>query len=101
MKLISQNLGTFKINYFMPKLLESYGITLLNATYKIFANALQKHLQPLLVEVIDNDLTAILPLHIFLDNILLTHESIQWAKESHQNSIFFKLDFNKTYDIVD
>ena len=37
----------------------------------------------------------------FLDNILLTHESIQWAKESHQESTFFKLNFSKAYGRVD
>lgn len=67
----------------------------------IFAKALQKHLQPLLVEVIDNDKTLILPLPFFWDNIMLTRESIQWAKKSHQISIFFKLDFSKDYDRVE
>lgn len=51
-------------------------ITLLNITYKIFAKALQRRLQPLLVEVIDSDQTAFLPLRFILDNILLTYESI-------------------------
>lgn len=74
-------------------------ITLLNTTYKIFAKALQQRLQPLLVEVIDQ--TAFLLLQFMLDNILLTHETIQWAKESHQESIYLKLDFSKAYDRVD
>ena len=42
-----------------------------------------------------------LPLKVILDNILLTHGTIQWAKESHQDSIFLKLDFSKAYDRVD
>jgi hypothetical protein len=49
----------------------------------------------------NSDQIAFLPLRFILDNILLTHESIQWAKESRQESIFLKLDFSKAYDIVD
>ena len=74
---------------------------LLNTTYKIFAKALQWRLQPLLVEVIDSDQIALQPLRFILNNILLTHKSIQWAKESQQESIFLKLDFSKGYDRVD
>ena len=72
-----------------------------NTTYKIFAKALQRRLQPLLVEVIDSNQVAFLAPRFILDNILLTHESIQWAKESRQDSIFLKLDFSKAYDSVD
>jgi hypothetical protein len=61
----------------------------------------QRQLQPLLVEVIDSDQTAFLPLRFILDNILLTHKTIQWAKESRPEAIFFELDFNKAYDKVD
>lgn len=53
------------------------------------------------MEVIDSDQTAFLPLRLILDNIYLTHESIQWAKELHQNLIFLKLDFSIAYDRVD
>ena len=45
------------------------------------AEAFQRHLQPLLVEVIDSNQNVFLPLILILDNILLMHESIQWAKE--------------------
>ena len=76
-------------------------ITLLNTTYKIFAKALQRQLQPLLVEVIDSDQTAFLPLRFILDNIILTHELIQWVKELCQEFIFLKLDFSKTNDRVE
>ena len=76
-------------------------ITLLNTTHKIFNKALQRRLQPLLVEVIDSDQIAFLPLRCILDNILLTHESIQWAKESRQKYIFLKLDFSIAYDRVE
>jgi hypothetical protein len=70
-------------------------ITLLNTTHKIFAKALQRQLQPLLVEVIDNDQTAFLPLPFILENNLLTFNSIQWAKESRQESILLNLTLAK------
>ena len=75
-------------------------ITILNTAYKIFAKALQRRFQPLLVEVIDSNQTTFLPLRFILDNILLT-KKIQWAKEFRQDSIFLKLDFSKAYDKVD
>ena len=75
-------------------------ITLLNTSCKIFAKALQWRLQPLLVEVIDNYEIVFLPLRFILDNMLLTHESIQWAKWSRQDSIFCELDLSKAYDRV-
>ena len=84
-----------------PSLTNWQPITLLNTTYKILAKALQRRLQTLLVDVFDSDQTVFLPLRIILDNILLTHESIQWAKESRQESILLKFDFSKTYDRVD
>ena len=36
-----------------------------------------------------------------LDNILLTHETLSWAKKSRQDTIFLKLDFSKAFDRVD
>jgi hypothetical protein len=36
-----------------------------------------------------------------LDNILLTHEIIDWAGFFGQPLIFLKLDFSKAYDMVD
>lgn len=36
-----------------------------------------------------------------LDNILLTHETLDWAKHSKQPLLFLKLDFCKAYDMVD
>ena len=40
-------------------------------------------------------------LDTFLDNILLTQESLKWVEESkHNYSIFLNLDFSKAYDRV-
>ena len=57
-------------------------ITLLNASYKILAKALQRRLQPFLPELIDEDQTAFLPMRYILDNVLVQTEAIQWCKES-------------------
>ena len=70
-------------------------ITLHHTTYKIFTKALQWYLQPLLVKIIDNDQTTFLPLALVLNNTLLTHKSIQWAKELRQDAIFFNFDLAK------
>jgi hypothetical protein len=76
-------------------------ITLLNISYKFFAKALQIRLQPVLMEVISPDQSAFLPMRFILDNIYLTHETIAYAKQTHQPLLFLKLDFSKAYDKVD
>jgi hypothetical protein len=76
-------------------------ITLLNIAYKLYAKGLQLRLQPVLMEIISLDQSAFLPLRFIFDNILLTHETIDWAEYSGQPLIFLKLDFSKAYDMVD
>lgn len=75
-------------------------ITLFNVTYKIITKALQRCLQPLLSDVVSEDETTFLLLRYILDNVLVTHETIVWAKESQQDMILLKLDFIKAYNIV-
>lgn len=36
-----------------------------------------------------------------MDNILLTHETMEWAEHSNQPLIFLKLDFSKAFDMVE
>jgi hypothetical protein len=48
-----------------------YPITLLNASYKIFAKTFQMKLYPIFMEVINKDQSAFLPLKVILDNVLL------------------------------
>ena len=75
-------------------------ITLLNVSYKIYAKALQLRLQEPLAEIVSPDQSAYLRNRFILDNILLTHETISWARKSQQESIFLKLDFSKAFDRV-
>jgi hypothetical protein len=74
---------------------------LLNISYKIYAKALQLRLQPVLMEVINCEQSAFLPLRFILDNILLTQETMAWADQSKQALLFLKLDFSKAYDMVE
>jgi hypothetical protein len=75
-------------------------ITLLNTTYKFFAKTLQLRLQPVLIELISPDQSAFLPMRYILDNIVLTQETINWAKVSKQPLLLLKLDFAKAFDRV-
>jgi hypothetical protein len=63
--------------------------------------SLQCRLQPILMEIISPDQSAYLPLRFILDNILLTHETLEWADFSNQPLVFLKLDFSKAFDTVD
>ncbi len=55
----------------------------------------------MLMETIDQNQSMFLPFRFILNNILLTHETIAWAKKSKQPLVFLKLDFSDAYDKVD
>jgi hypothetical protein len=59
-------------------------ITLLNVGYKLFAKVLQLWLQPILMEIVSFDWLVFLPMRFILDNILLTHETLEWANHMNQ-----------------
>jgi hypothetical protein len=54
----------------------------------------------MMTNVIDPDQIAFLPLCFILDNVVLIHEVMDWAQQSHQPLIFLKLDFRKAFDKV-
>jgi hypothetical protein len=76
-------------------------ITLFNTSCKILAKALQLRLQPMLSEVVDPDQTAFISMKYILDNVLVTHETIDHARRSNQDLIFLKLDYRKAFDRID
>jgi hypothetical protein len=76
-------------------------ITLLNVTYKSFANALQMWMELVLMETINQDQLMFFPFKFILNNILLTHGTIAWAKKSKKLLVYLKLEFSKAYDKVD
>jgi hypothetical protein len=57
-------------------------IMLLNASYKIYAKAMQLRLQSLIPDVIHKDQSTFIPLRFILDNVLVQQETIAWANES-------------------
>lgn len=73
-------------------------ITMLAVIYKVFSITLQRRLQPILSNVINLEQIAFSPLQFILDNIVLKHENLHWAKISRQPLVFLKLDFSKAYD---
>jgi hypothetical protein len=50
------------------------------------------------MDAISQDQLAFLPFKFILNNILLTHETISWAKRSKQPLVFLKLNLSKAYD---
>jgi hypothetical protein len=53
------------------------------------------------MKVIDSNYIAFLPFrYIWNVNVLLAHETINWAKQTKQEMIFLKLDFAKAYNMV-
>jgi hypothetical protein len=52
------------------------------------------------MEIISPDQSAFLPLRLILDNILLTHETLEWAEHTNQLLVILKLDFSKAYNMV-
>jgi len=54
-----------------------------------------------LTEIILSDQFAFFPERFILDNILLTHEILDWAKHLGQALFFLKLDFSKAFNMVD
>lgn len=62
-------------------------------TFKIYAKALYCYLQPVLMEVINSDHYAFLPLRYVLDYVFLTQETIDKVRCFKQDSILLKLEF--------
>jgi len=50
------------------------------------------------MEVVDTEQTTFIPMKYILDNVLLVEETIDWAWQSNQPLVFFKLYFTKAYD---
>lgn len=66
------------------------------ATYEIDACIVEINA----LEVSDRSQTTFLPLRFILDNIVLTQETLHWAKTSKHPTVFLKLDFSKAYNKV-
>lgn len=73
-------------------------ITLFTTIYKTFAKTLQLRLQMMLNDVISLEQMTFLPLRFILDNIVLTPETLHWAKPSRKFFVYLQLEFSKAYD---
>lgn len=60
----------------------------------------QCRLQSILSDIASLEQSTFLPLRFLQDNIVLTHESLQWAKMSKHILFFLKLNFSKAYNKV-
>ena len=68
--------------------------------YKITAKALQRRLQPLLLEVINSNKTAFLPNRHILDNVLVLHKPIAWTQELEKIWPYSSWTFKMAYDTI-
>jgi hypothetical protein len=62
-------------------------------TTKIVAKILQIKLQSTLMEAINSHQSAFVLVRYILNNIILTHETISWAKKSKQPIVFSQFRF--------
>jgi hypothetical protein len=76
-----------RLSLFEARKKESLGnwkpITLLNLEYEMLPKALQQRLQITPMEVVDIDQTTFFPFRYVIDNVILTHETIDWARCSN------------------
>ena len=73
-------------------------ITLLNVSYKIVAKAVQKCLQPLLLDMIDEDHMTFLNMPYNLYIKLIQAETIDWSRKLGQELILFKFKIKSLYN---
>ncbi len=75
-------------------------ISVLGSTHKITPKSLTNKLQPFLLACIRPSQTRFVQGRSILDNMFLTFEAMEWAKESNQDLVLLLLDFEKAYDKV-
>lgn len=73
----------------------------MNVSYKIIAKALSLKIQHLLPQIICREKTRFIKSWYILDNIIAVWEGMEWARHSHQQAMFLKIDFAKAYDRIE
>ena len=73
---------------------------MLNIAYKIYAKALALRLTNHMKDWINKEQKGFIKGRFILDAIITIWEGMDFAEESKQDYIFFKIDFEKAYDRI-
>lgn len=96
-RLIPKIQGAKKVEEYRP-------IALCNVYYKVISKLLSLRLKPILKESISENQSAFIHGRAITDNVLITHEVLQYLKTSQakkQCSMAVKMDMSKAYDRVE
>ncbi|GJY32757.1 RNA-directed DNA polymerase, eukaryota, reverse transcriptase zinc-binding domain protein [Tanacetum coccineum] len=75
-------------------------ISLIGSVYKVIAKILANRLVTVLEDIVSESQSAFVKDRQILDGPLILNELVQWCKKAKQQSMFFKVDFEKAYDSV-
>ena len=75
-------------------------ISLVDCCYKIISKILTTRLTDIMDDIVDRSQTAFMKGRIILDNVLVAHEIIHYARVQKQKGILVKIDFEKAYDKI-
>lgn len=96
-RLIPKTHGAKRVEEYRP-------IALCNVYYKVISKLLSLRLKPVLNSIISENQSAFIPGRAITDNVLITHEVLQFLKTSQakkQCSMAVKMDMSKAYDRVE
>nr|GEX71936.1 putative RNA-directed DNA polymerase, eukaryota, reverse transcriptase zinc-binding domain protein [Tanacetum cinerariifolium] len=75
-------------------------ISLIGSLYKIIAKILANHLVVVLGDIVNEVQSAFIADQKILDSPFILNEVLQWCKSKKKQSLIFKVDFEKAYDLV-
>jgi hypothetical protein len=91
--LIPKEEGAKSLRKFRP-------ISLLNYSFKIFANALNNGLEKICDRLLSQNQTAFVKGRYILESVVAPHEINHIAMRAKEKGLIFKLDYEKAYDRV-
>ena len=75
-------------------------ISLVGCLYKIISKALSLHLKKVIGKIIDVRQSTFLEGRGLLDSVLVANEVLEEYKRKRKSCVFFKVDYEKAYDLV-